>query len=358
MRRSKLCAFLLLLVASAWAAVNGSLSGVARDATGAVVPKADIRATNVDTNVTNIAVTDSLGAYSFLSLPVGRYSLEVKAEGFQRYEQTDITLNTNDELRFDIVLKVGEVTQSIEVATNAVHVETANTQLGDVIAGSHMESMPLNGRMFTDLLGLQAGVVPQLSPQSQGFGNFFGTTQQGNVSISGQRETSNGFLVNGSTVDNAVNNGATVVPDLDSISEFRVLTANFDAEHGNYSGGLVTVVTKSGTNEFHGSAFDYLRNTDLDARSFFDGPRLAFQQNQFGGTIGGPIVKNKIFFFMDYQGTRNNIGQGTGQVPVPSPAERNGDFSAAASSLTGTVGGTYWAKLLSNELGYTVTNGE
>src|SRR5580704_6158541 len=224
----------LITAASAWAAVNGSISGVIKDATGAVIPKADVKAVNVDTNVTGSTVTDNLGAYSFLSLPVGPYRLEVKADGFQRYEQTDITLNTNDELRFDIVLKIGEVTQSVEVATSAVRVETANTQLGDVISGSHMESMPLNGRMFTDLLGLQAGVVPQLSPQSQGFGNFFGTTQQGNVSISGQRETSNGFMVNGSTVDNAVNNGATVVPNLDSIAEFRVLTANFDAEHGNY----------------------------------------------------------------------------------------------------------------------------
>src|SRR5215471_11996637 len=356
MRHSAFCVLLAVSMAAlpAWAAVNGSISGVIKDSTGAVIPKAEVKAINVDTNVTSATVTDSLGAYAFLSLPVGRYRLEVRASGFQRYEQTDIALNTNDELRFDVELKVGEVTQSVEVATTAVRVETVNTQLGDVISGSHMESMPLNGRMFTDLLGLQAGVVPQLSPQSQTFGNFFGSTQQGNVSISGQRETSNGFLVNGSTVDNAVNNGATVVPNLDSIGEFRVLTANFDAEHGNYSGGLVTVVTKSGTNEFHGSAFDYLRNTDLDARSFFDLTRTAFQQNQ----IGGPIRRNKIFFFGDYQGTRSNIGQGTGQVPVPSPAERNGDFSAAASSMTGTVGGTYWAKLLSNELGYTVTNGE
>jgi hypothetical protein len=289
---------------------------------------------------------------------VGRYKLRVKASGFESYEQTGIVLDTNDALRLDVALKLGQVTQSVEVAAAAVHVETANTQLGDVISGTQMESLPLNGRQFTDLLGLQAGVVPQMSTQSQGFGNFFGTTQTGNVSVSGQRETSNGFLINGSNVDNAVNNGTSVVPNLDSIGEFRVLTANFDAEYGNYSGGLVTVVTKPGTNQFHGDAFDYLRNTSLDARSFFDGPRLAFQQNQFGGTIGGPIRRDKVFFFADYQGTRNNIGQPTGQVPVPTPAERTGDFSAAASSMTGTVGGTYWAGLLSQGLGYPVTNGE
>ena len=360
MRRLRLCVFPLLWIAatSAWAAVNGSIAGVVKDSTGAVIPKAAVKATNVDTNVTSTAVTDNLGAYSFLSLPVGRYRLEVQAAGFERYQQTDITLNTNDELRFDLTLRLGEVSQTVEVATNAVHVETASTQLGDVISGSQIESMPLNGRMFTDLLGLQAGVVPQASTASTGYGNYFGTSQQGNISINGQRETSNGFSINGANVDNAVNNGATVVPNLDSIGEFRILTANFDAEHGNYSGGLVTVVTKSGTNEFHGDAFEFFRNTDLDARSFFDGNRNAFQQNQFGGTIGGPIRRNKIFFFLDYQGTRNNIGQGTGQVPVPSLAERNGDFSAEGSSLTGTVGGTYWAGLLSKELGYGVTNGE
>ena len=123
-----------------------------------------------------------------------------------------------------------------------------------------------------------------------------------------------------------------VVPNLDSIAEFRILTSNFDAEYGDYSGGLVTVVTKSGTNSLHGDAFDYLRNTDLDARSFFDINRNAFQQNQFGGTLGGPIRHDKVFFFTDYQGTRSNIGQSGGAIPVPSAAERSGDFSAVESA--------------------------
>lgn len=345
----------IALAVAVWAGENGSVSGVVKDPTGAVVPNAQVKIVNLETNLTKTLPTDSTGVYSFLSLPVGRYALEVKASGFQGYQQTNIALNTADELRIDVLLQVGEVSQSVEVATDTVHVETANTQLGDVITGAHMESMPLNGRMFTDLLGLQSGVVPQISA---GYGNYFGSTQTGNVSISGQRETSNGFLVNGSNVDNAVNNGTTVVPNLDSIAEFKVLTANFDAEYGNYSGGLITVVTKSGTNEFHGNAFEFLRNTDLDARSFFDSSRTAFQQNQFGGTIGGPIRRNKVFFFGDYQGTRNNVGQGTGQVVVPSPAERTGDFSGVASQMTGTVGGPYWASLLSKELGYAVTNGE
>jgi hypothetical protein len=344
------------VVFAAQAGVNGTVSGVVRDSSGALVPNAEVKIINVDTNVTETVRTNTAAAYSFLSLPVGHYRLEVRAQGFEAYNVNDIVVNTNDELRFDVVLKVGEVTQAIDVSTDAVRVETANTQLGEVIAGSTMTALPLNGRNYTDLLGLQAGVVPGISAT---YSNYFGSTQQGNVSISGQRETANGFTVNGSDVNNAVNNGATVVPNLDSIGEFRILTSNFDAEHGNYSGGLVSVVTKSGGNAFHGDLFEFFRNTDLDARSFFDGPRLTFQQNQFGATLGGPIVKNKLFFFVDYQGTRSNIGQATGQVPVPTLAERSGDFSAvAATQMTGSVVGTYWAGLLAKELGYPVTNGE
>ena len=347
---------LLFAVPPAQASVNGTVSGVIKDSTGALVPQAEVKIINVDTNVTETARTSAQAVYSFLSLPVGRYKLEVRAPGFEAYIVNDIAVNTNDELRFDVELKIGEVSQAIDVQADAVRVETANTQLGEVISGRTMSVLPLNGRNYTDLLGLQAGVVPGISAS---YSNYFGSTQQGNVSISGQRETANGFSVNGSEVNNAVNNGATVVPNLDSIGEFRILTSNFDAEHGNYSGGLVSVATKSGTNTFHGDLFEFFRNTDLDARSFFDGPRLSFQQNQFGGTLGGPILKNKLFFFVDYQGTRSNIGQGTGQVPVPTLAERGGDFSSvAASQLTGSVIGTYWASLLGKELGYPVTNGE
>ncbi len=339
-----------------WADVNGSISGTVKDPSSAVVPRADVQIIDLDTNVSQTVKTTSAGVYSFLSLPVGRYQLVVKAPGFESYQQNDIQLNTNDELRFDILLRVGDVAESVKVETNAVHVETANTQLGDVITGNHIENMPLNGRQFTDLLGLQSGVVPQISAT---YGNSFASSQQGNVSINGQRETSNGFYINGSNVDNAVNNGATIVPNLDSLSEFRVITSNFDAEHGNYSGGIVSVVTKSGTNEFHGTAFDYFRNTALDSRGFFDSSVQAFQRNQFGGVIGGPIRKNKIFFFADYQGTLSNVGQESiGQFPVPSAAERGGDFSTIASNMTGSVGGSYFAGLLSKELGYPVTNGE
>jgi Carboxypeptidase regulatory-like domain len=361
---------LIIGATAARASITGTISGVVTDPSGSVVPRAEVTVTEVSTGVSQAVQTNDDGVYSFLSLPVGGYRLEVKAGGFQTYVRRDIILNTNDKLRFDVVLQVGQVTQQVEVSTSAVHVETVNTQLGDVIKSGSMEALPLNGRMFTDLLGLQPGVVPEFS--APGMLNTFATTEQGNVSIGGQRETSNGFLVNGSNVNNALNNGAAVVPNLDSIAEFRVLTGNFDAENGNYSGGLVSVVTKSGTNQFHGSAFEFLRNTNLDARNFYNynnidpatgqeepgTARGVFQQNQFGGTIGGPIKRDAVFFFADYQGTRTNQGQSSGLIPVPSLAERAGDFAANAGALTGTVIGPYFAQVLSQELGYPVTAGE
>jgi len=368
-RLANACLVLLLGAVGAWASVSGTISGVVTDPSGAVVPNAQVTVTEVATGVSQNVQTGTDGVYSFLSLPVGGYQLEVKAGGFETYLRKDITLLTNDKLRFDVVLKVGQVTQHVEVTTSAVHVETANTQLGDVIRSGSMEALPLNGRMFTDLLGLQPGVVPLMSIS---ISNNFGSTEQGNVSITGQRESANGFLINGGNANNTLNSGATVVPNIDSIEEFRVLTANFDAEYGNYSGGLITVVTKAGTNQFHGDVFEFLRNDKLDSRNFYEyngvdpisgqeipgSARGAFKRNQFGGTIGGPIKRDKVFFFADYQGTRERRGTPTGIVSVPSAAERGGDFSADASALVGTVNGQYFAGLLSQELGYPVTSGE
>jgi len=347
-----------LVALSAWGSVGGSISGIITDSTGSVVPNANVALTNTDTGVRQAVTTNDRGAYSLLAVPVGRYQIEISVPGFEGYERTGITINTNDQLIIDVILKVGGVNQSVAVSADSVHVETASTQLGDVIAGRQMEILPLNGRQYTDLLGLQPGVAPGASTQTAGYSQYFGTTETGSISVSGQRETSNGFMVNGSVVNDLLNNGTTVVPNLDSIAEFRILTSNFDAEYGNYSGGLVSVVTKSGTNEFHGDLFDYFRNTSLDARSYFDVQKNAFQQNQFGGTIGGPIRRDKVFFFADYQGTRSNIGQEGGQIPVPSSADRSGNLADLSSSLTGAVSGSYWANLLSNELGYPVSAGE
>ena len=196
---------------------------------------------------------------------------------------------------------------------------------------AQMTALPLNGRSYTDLLAIQPGVAPisTLLPSSvimagvTGSLDPSGDLNPGNLSINGQRESSNGFMVNGIDVQEHMNGGTSIIPNLDSIEEFRVLTNNFDPEYGNYNGGMVTVVTKSGSNALHGNAFEFFRNTALDARGYFDPTRSAFKQNQFGGTIGGPIRHDKIFFFADYQGTRTNQGVSTGNISVPTVAERS-----------------------------------
>src|SRR6202034_1333711 len=195
-------------------------------------------------------------------------------------------------------------------------------------------------------LALQSGVVPVTSVTTDTVQDVgasalapSGDLNPGTVSINGQREFANSFVLNGSDVEEDVNMGTAIVPNLDSIAEFRILTSNFDAEHGEFSGGQIDVVTKSGTNELHGDVFEFLRNTDLDARNYFSPSRGAFDQNQFGATIGGPIRRNKVFFFADYQGTRSTQGIDTGEIPVPSLQDRTGNLSDVASSLTGTVSG-------------------
>jgi Carboxypeptidase regulatory-like domain/TonB dependent receptor len=359
------CFFMALSTAIAWASVGGSISGVVRDPSGRVIRNADVNITHTDTGLSHHTHTDSNGYYILPVLPVGHYSLAIHATGFRGYELKDIVLDTNAVLRLDAVLVVGSVDQTVSVNDDTIHVETISTQLGQVISGRQITAVPLNGRSYTDLLSLQAGVAPATSITAttvQDVGatvlNPSGDLNPGNISVNGQREFSNFFLVNGSDAEEGVNAGTAIIPNLDSIEEFRILTSNFDAEYGEFSGGQISVITKSGTNRLHGSAFDFLRNTALDARNYFSPTRGVFRQNQFGGTIGGPIHKDKIFFFADYQGTRQTEGIDTGNISVPTADDRAGNLSDQASNLTGSVGGPYFANLLSQKLGYTVVSGE
>ncbi len=363
------CVF-LFFTASAWAAVAGSITGTVRDLSGSVVPNADVTARELDTGSTRETHTDDRGIYTFPVLPVGRYELDVKATGFETYQRKNIVLDTDAALTLDATLAVGQLTETVSVSDNTLHVETVSTQLGEVISGRQMTAVPLNGRSFTDLLSLQPGVAPATSISSstvQDVGATIldpsGTLNPGNLSVNGQRETSNYFSVNGSDAEEDVNAGTAIIPNLDAIAEFRVVTSNFDAEYGEFSGGQVSVVTKSGSNGLHGSAFNFLRNTDVDARNYFSPTRGVYQQNQFGGTLGGPIRHDKVFYFVDYQGTRQAQGIDTGEISVPSAADRTGNLSDMVDSngnslLTGAVGGPYFASLLTQKLGYTVTQGE
>ena len=358
-------AFFLLLAAHSWAGAGGSVSGTVKDVSGAVVANARVTATDLATGVQHKLATNGHGYYFFPDLPVGRYDLTIQAAGFKTYQRTGTTINANSAVVVDAVLQVGGPTQAVSVSESAAHVEMSDTQMGEVISGSKMASVPLNGRSYTDLLALQPGVVPatSLTPNTQqdvGVSALSpsGGLNPGTISINGQREFANAFIVNGSDAEEDVNSGTAIIPNLDSIAEFRILTSNFDAEYGGHSGGQINVVTKSGTNEFHGDVFEFLRNTNLDARNYFSPTRGAFDQNQFGGTFGGPIRRNKIFFFADYQGARLTQGVDTGQIPVPSTKDRSGNLFDEASSLTGVVTGQHWANLLSQELGYSVLPGE
>jgi hypothetical protein len=339
--------------------VTGSIAGVVHDRSQAVVAGAHVQVTNVQTNFTQETTSGPDGSFRILALPVGTYKLTATAAGFGVYNTTDIDLKVNDQLHFDIILKVGSLQENVSVEANAVQVETESTQLGDVVESKKMLSLPLNGRSYLDLLGLQAGVVPVTSgsiQQDRPVSGYIGSP--GNLSVNGQRETANAFLVNGGDVSEGRNLGAGLIPNLDSVEEFRLITNSFDAEYGKFSGSVMNAITKSGTNSIHGDVFEFLRNDKFDATRYFDDSKAELRQNQFGYAVGGPLWRNKIFWFTDYQGTRIVTGASTGFVQVPTLAQRGGDFSANSSELTGSVQGSFWATTLSNRLGYTVNNGD
>src|SRR6266581_3792309 len=348
--------------------VTGSILGVVRDSTQGVVAGAHIVATNVQNNFKQETVSGADGSFRILALPPGIYKLTVTASGFRTFTETDIEVKVNDQLHFDVTLDVGTVTEHVEISANAVQVQTENTQLGDVIDSKKMLALPLNGRSYLDLLGLQAGVAPGNSNQAiQQDRPVSGNLNPGNLSVNGQRETANAFLVNGGDVSEGRNLGAGLVPNLDSVEEFRLITNSFDAEYGKFSGAVMNAITKSGTNGFHGDVFEFLRNDKFDARSFFDPTKSELRRNQFGYAVGGPFWKNKLFWFTDYQGTREIRGASTGLVSLPTQDQRNGIFdpSLFTDPATGdpmTVKGAYWAQVLTNRLssttGQTVTDGE
>jgi hypothetical protein len=350
--------------------VTGSILGVVKDQSQAVIKGARITVTNTQTNLSKQTVSAEDGSYHFLALPAGTYTLNAVSPGFEQFNATDIVVKVNDQLRVDVSLTVGNVKQEVTIAASAVQVETENMQLGDVIDSKKMLALPLNGRSYLDLLGLQAGVAPSGSvtiggDSGTGARPVSGYIQNaGNVSVNGQRETANAFLVNGGDVSEGRNLGAGLVPNLDSVEEFRLITNSFDAEYGKFSGAVMNAITKSGTNGFHGDLFEFLRNDKLDAANFFTPVKSELRRNQFGGVAGGPFWKDKLFWFTDYQGTRQVQGAETGIVNLPPAAQFQGNFGPGV--LTGTVdapnttctGCVDWPTRLSQRLGYTVSGGE
>jgi hypothetical protein len=350
--------------------VTGAVNGVVRDRAQAVVTGAKVTIINVQTNLSQVVSSGADGSFHFLALPAGNYKITAAAAGFRPYTGTDITVQVNDQLHLDITLDVGAVSEHVDVSADVARVETENTQLGDVIDSKKMLALPLNGRSYLDLLGLQAGVAPDTAGTIGGDRPVSGYIQNaGNISVNGQRETANAFLVNGGDVSEGRNLGAGLVPNLDSVEEFRLITNSFDAEYGKFSGAVMNAITKSGTNGFHGDVFEFLRNDAMDAVSYFNTNKSELRRHQFGGVAGGPFWKDKLFWFTDYQGTRQVQGAETGIVYLPTALQRQGNFGPG--NLTGTVDGAPatscpaayapcndWAQTLSQRLGYTVNINE
>ena len=358
--------FLLILSLAAPSLYAGpvfTISGVVHDGSGARIPQAHVAIRLAGSSPAIEAVTGDLGEFTVQVPAPGSYRVDIAADGFAPLTAQVELSPAHPAASLDLALQIAASAQTVEVTADALAAETTSTQIGETLDTKKIQSVPLNGRSFTDLMAVQPGIVPMSTAQPgavimTGVASTppSGDANPGNLSISGQREASNGFRVNGSDVEEDVNMGTSIVPNLDSIDSFRVLTSNFDAEYGNSSGGQVLVTTKAGTPAWHGSAFEFLRNTALDARNYFSQDRAAYRQNQFGATLGGSPSLRNLALFGDYQGTRLTEGIDTGDIAVPSLAERAGDFSQ--TPLTGSVNGAAWAALLSARLGSPVTAGE
>jgi hypothetical protein len=309
---------------------TGRVVGIIYDQSGGVIADASVTVTNVATHISRETTSDSTGFYQVLSLPVGDYTVSVQRQGFRSATTAQSKLEINQTLKLDVKLEVGATTETITVESTTGAVETINPTLGSTVSERTVQDMPLNGRNALDLALLQPGVLPADNPA-----NGSGGTGGMQFSVGGGRSDSNTFVLDGGLNNDLLDNGVVYNPNPDSIQEFRVLTSNFTAEYGRSAGGIITEVTKSGTNAFHGSAYDFLRNTALDANNFFSNlngqPRQVLHRNQYGGTVGGPILKNKLFFFLAYQKQQLSELQAGAAVTLPTPAELQGNFSGTTN---------------------------
>ena len=298
--------FLLSLPLASYAQINtGGIVGRVTDPSGAVVVNAKLTLDNLQTGVKVQGSVNQVGDYAFRGLTPGMYKLTVVAAGFNTFEETNIPVSVAETSTRDVRLTLGATTTAITVTSSAVALETASAQLGTTVNASQLRDMPLNGRNFTQLLVLTAGAA---TPGTTG---IWGNPQAGDYrqpSINGQDTNSTGFVLDGTNNRSNFSGGISVAPVVDDIAEFKVVSHSDSVEYGGYLGGYVNVVTKGGTNNFHGAAWEFLRNDKLDARNPFKANVNHLRQNQFGGNIGGPIMRNRLFFFGSYQGFRQRIG--------------------------------------------------
>lgn len=323
---------------------SGTFVGTVRDTSGGIMAGAAVTVTNIETNVAHKTTTNEQGDYTVSHLNPGLYSIAVEQVGFKTATQTNIKLDINQVVRFDVALVPGAVSEHIEVTAAEPLVESQTSSIGQVIEETQVHELPLNGRDFVQLAYLSPGVNEGEVGAVQQGGIPENERGNGSIHVNGLMATNNNFLLNGFDNNEQQIGFEILQPPVEAIDEFKVQTSNFGADIGK-GGAVVNVVIKSGTNNFHGSAFEFLRNSYMDAKNFFDSPTSPippFKQNQFGGTLGGPILKNKTFFFVDYQGTRIRQSQ-TFISTVPTAAERTGDFSdqLGTNSQGGVTGQIY-----------------
>jgi Carboxypeptidase regulatory-like domain/TonB-dependent Receptor Plug Domain len=308
---------------------NGSLSGTVTDKTGSVVAGATVKITSQGTGITREVKTDGSGHYIAPFLPVSIYTIRVESQGFQTTEQKDIRLQVEEQREVDFSLNPASVSQTVEVSAEQVAVETTNPTLGQVITEQQVADLPLNGRNFVQLATLTPGVTQETNPNSffnGGPSSEVSTRGSFSLSVGGSRASSTDWLYDGVDNNELTAGGIAVLPSIDAIQEFKVLTYNYSAEYGTRAGPTVLVTSKSGSNQLHGSLFEFFRNTKLDAKSYFAASKEKFNLNQFGGSVGGAIQKDKTFFFLDYQAKRQRHGIPNSGI-VPSLAMRGGDFT-------------------------------
>ena len=326
------CAAILIAGATTLAQTTGGIRGTAQDSSGAVIPNAKVTATLAGTDSKRSATTEGDGSFSIPELAVGSYAVAIEAQGFKKFVAKDVVVSIGHVAVVTASLEVGASAQTVTVESNAVQVETTSTQIGAVMTDTAITELPLGTRNAYQLLQLQPGVQSQL-----GSDLFYGSDNPGAVSVNGGRGRANNYMVNGGDGNDIFVNAPAIQPSPDAIQEFRVITNTFDAEYGRNSGSIVNVVTKSGTNQIHGDTYEFLRNDHLDSRGYFDPVLPDYKQNQFGGTLGGAIKKDRTFIFGSYEGDRLRQGVSSGNVVLPTAANATGDFSLAAG---GAFGGT------------------
>jgi hypothetical protein len=321
--RNLLFATLIACLSASAQQITGNIRGTVSDPTSAVVQNATVTARHVETGLSRTATTDRSGNFLLLELPVGHYELEVSASGFQKYVREGISLDVNETATVPVHLAVGSEKEKVQVQADAELIQPTITTLGEVVHEQEILDLPLDGRNFAQLGLLQPGVTP-LTP---GLAEAGGSLRDGQpYAVNGQRPESNNFLIDGANNFNGVDGGFVLKPPIDAISEFRILTHNANAEFGNSLGSTTNIVTRSGSNSYHGAAWEFLRNDVFDATRFPATTVEPLKQNQFGGSFGGPIRKEKTFFFAYYEGFRNHHGEPASST-VPSLKERTGDFS-------------------------------